>query len=270
MTKKIFTYLKKQFLISEKEENELRIFFHSLEISFSGLKERMNEIGKKYYFENLENLRVSNEETNTLFFWTELFELDISVIALDNEDFDMEFSNILDSIHNPTWNLERQELNDICFDIFYSWAGYAFQKAKLYNNGIPMGIAVNSGSDEYYFNDFSYFSNYAHLYDIEKKVSRPFNRDLKLEEIFITTSILLRYRTKVKLVSIDTQEKEILLFKDNKLTLSTINLKSNESIKEQQITLPKEDLKGKKYLSEYFTSKINQGKKFVLNECEYE
>ena len=194
MFQKILKYIEENFVPNKSTIIQLQKFFNSMENSTPKLKGKMEQIGNKYKFENLEKLKTQTSYgTNTLFFWRDLFQFPMS-IALDEEDFDDEFSFIIneEDIYSPLYYLEDKYLSKACFDIYHSWVGFNFQEARLYESGIPMGITVNSDIVSYYFNDFSYdnFSNYHQFYDTNKRVTRPFVRNLTIEEIFIRTHMI--------------------------------------------------------------------------------
>ena len=141
MFQKILQYLKGNFTLTESEKTGLLKFFNSMENTTPKLKNKMEQIGNKYNFETIEKLKTPSpyEQTNTLFFWRESFEFPMS-IALDEEDIDNEFMLFINEndIYSPFNELETREMSKICFDIYHSWVGFNFQKAKLYKNGIPI------------------------------------------------------------------------------------------------------------------------------------
>lgn len=207
-----------------------------------------------------------------------MFELQIS-IALDEEEMDNDFMLFINEndIYNPVIRLENSELEKVCFDTFHSWVGFGFQKAQLFNCGIPMGITVNSDIVSYYFNDFSYdnFSNYHRVYEINKRVSRPFKRDLKIEEIFIRTHIINYSYKEIKLVSSNNKKKNIVELKNSVFKSRVLDLNTNDTIEnEEKLKLgnpyERKECSGIDVIIKYFESTVNEGMSFNLNECKYE
>ena len=279
MFQKILQYLKGNFTLTESEKTGLLKFFNSMENTTPKLKNKMEQIGNKYNFETIEKLKTPSpyEQTNTLFFWRESFEFPMS-IALDEEDIDNEFMLFINEndIYSPFNELETREMSKICFDIYHSWVGFNFQKAKLYKNGIPMGITVNSDIVSYYFQDFLYqnFSNYHQLYNTNKKVTRPFVRDLTIEEIFIRTHLIQFPYKKIELVSSNFEYKEKMKLENSKMQIIKSELNSEVIISNTE----RQFGEGNRYerientcideIIKYFELTINNGFEFNLIDCE--
>lgn len=256
-------------------------FFKSMENTLPKLENAMKLIGKKYNIETLNKLRTPSpyDPSNTLFFWREIFEMQMS-IALDEEDIDDDFMLFINEndIYNPIFELENSELENVCFDIFHSWVGYGFQKSKLFNCGIPMGITVNSDIVSYYFNDFAYngFSNFHQLYKTDERVTRPFERDLIIEEIFIRTHIIKAPYKKIRLVAVNSLTKEIVELENSILKNTKSNLNSDEIIssKEEKFELSSNYERNENTdldaLIKFFEATINKGFKFNLIESKLE
>jgi hypothetical protein len=281
MFEKILKYIEVNFNPNENTKNGLKRFFSSMENSTPKLEKAMIQIGNKYKFNFLNNLKTPSpyDTTNTLFFWRELFEFPMS-IALDEEEIDNEFMLFIneEDIYSPLYELKGGDLEKLCFDIYHSWVGFNFQKTKLYECGIPMGITVNSDIVSYYFNDFSYdnFSDYHQLYEIDKRSTRPFELDLTLEEIFIRTH-LIRFPYKlIELFSQNEDQSEKVKLENSNLQITKFELNSG------QITSTTENKfeVGNPYnrkentdideIIKYFESTVNKRFKFQLDKCKFE
>lgn len=281
MFQEIFQHIEKMLAPNEVEKIELTAFFKSMEDSTPKLKEKLTQIGNKYKFENLHNLKTptSYDTTNTLFFWRESFNFSLS-IALDEEDIDNNFTLFIneEDIYNPLFEFETPGLEKACFDVYHSWLGFYFQSTKLYENGIPMGITVNSSITSYYFNDFSYanFSKFHELYAIDKRVTRPFVRDLTLEEIFIRTHLIKFPYKRIVLFSSNLHHSEKTKLENSILEIEKLELNSNFII----TAIKKQLKKGTPYdrkdntdidgIIKYMESAINKGFKFNLKKCKLE
>lgn len=281
MFNKISKYLKENFTIDQEGLIELERFFDSLNKSTVKLEMKMEQIGEKYKFSKLNDLKTPREydRTNTLFFWRELCEFPMS-IALDEEEIDKEFMLFIDEddIYSPYFESDNGDLSNVCYDIYHSWVAFIFQKLKLYNNGIPMGITVNSDIVSYYFNDFSYynFSNYHQLYDTKKEVSRPYKRDLTIEEIFIRTHFIQFPYKRIKLTSSNKNIKQIAELVESKIQISQIDLLTGETNNQEEKKLKLGSQYERKegsdidFLIRLFESTVNGGLIFDLNESNYE
>ena len=277
MFEDLYKYLNSNFELNKNAQNALMSFFESMNTSSSKLENAMLKIGNKYSFEKVKDLKTTPHiATNTLFFWRELFEFPMS-IALDEEEIDDEFMLFINDgdITSPLFEYIDVELERTYFDIYHSWVAFNFQKAKLYESGIPMGITVNSDIVSYYFNDFSYdnFSNYHHVYDSNKRLTRPFNRNLSIEEIFIRTNLIHFPYKRIILYSENEEQSQSMELENSSMIVINTFLKSGEQINksEQKFNL------GNRYnrkagtdideLINYFESTINKGFKFNLKKC---
>ncbi|MDF1697652.1 MAG: hypothetical protein P1U56_17535 [Saprospiraceae bacterium] len=251
-----------------------------MENSNSKLEESMIQIGNKYSFETVKKLKTTPHiSTNTLFFWRESFEFPMS-IALDEEEIDNDFMLFINDsdISNPLFGYIDGELEDICFDVYHAWVGFNFQKAKLYERGIPMGITINSDIVSYYFNDFSYdnFSDYHQVYETDKRVTRPFHRDLTIEEIFIRTHLVRFPYTVIELFAqnedyIEQMKMEHSIMQVTKSELSTGNLLSmTENQFEVGNRYERKENSDIDQLIKYFESTVNKGYTFQLDKCSIE
>lgn len=138
-----------------------------------------------------------------------------------------------------------------------------------------MGITINSDIVSYYFNDFSYdnFSNYHHNYEKNERLSRPFNRDLSIEEIFIRTHLIRFPYKRIKLFSEANEQSETLELENSNMIISLVNTKTEEIISSSEKKL----ISGNRYerkegtdideLINYFESTINKNFKFKLEKC---
>lgn len=265
------------FELNKEAENAMVSFYNSMNKSNDKIKNAMFKIGNKYSFETIHNLKTTPHiSTNTIFFWRELFEFPMS-IAMDEEEIDNEFMLFINEndISSPFFGHINGELEKACFDIYHTWVAYNFQITKLYESGLPMGITVNSDIVSYYFNDFSYdnFSNYHHIYEKNKRLSRPFKRDLSIEEIFIRTHLIRFPYKRIKLFSETAEQSEIIELENSNMIISLANTKTGEIISSSEKKL----IAGNRYerkegtdideLIKYFESTINRNLKFNLEKC---
>ncbi|MEO1712134.1 MAG: hypothetical protein AAFU60_02250 [Bacteroidota bacterium] len=129
-----------------------------------------------------------------------------------------------------------------------------------------------------YFNDFSYNdqSKYHHRYDTENKVSRPFNRDLTLEEIFIRTHLLRVPYRRISLISQGEQRIESMELEGAVLRVTQMALHSSQVLSQRE----EQYAPGNSYARDegtdidaminYFEAAINRGNTFDLAQCRFE
>lgn len=277
MFEEIHEYLNFNYELNRNAENALISFFESMNKSNKKIENAMLKIGNKYSFEKLKSLKTTPHiSTNTLFFWRELFEFPMS-IALDEEEIDDEFMLFINDadISSPLFEYIDIELERTYFDIYHSWVAFNFQKTKLYESGIPMGITVNSDVVSYYFNDFSYdnFSNYHHVYETNKRLTRPFNRDLSIEEIFIRTNLIHFPYKRINLYSENEEISQSMELQNSNMIVTKAYLNSGGQIsKSEHKFIPGSKYKRKEgtdidELVIHFESAINKGFTFKLEKC---
>jgi len=280
MFEEIHNYIKTNFELSKVAENAMISFYNSMNKSNEKIKNAMLRIGEKYNFEIIRSLKTTPHiSTNTIFFWRELFQFPMS-IAMDEEEIDIDFMLFINEndISSPLLRDIDGELEKACFDIYHTWVAYNFQITKLYESGLPMGITVNSDIVSYYFNDFSYdnFSNYHHIYEKNKRLSRPFERNLSIEEIFIRTHLIRFPYKRIKLFSEFSEKSETMVLENSYMIKTLVNTKTEEIIS----TSEKKLIAGNRYdrkegtdineLINYFESTINKNFRFNLEKCEIE
>ena len=276
MFEEITRYIYKEFNPNDEIKNDLQKFFKSMESTTPKLEEALIKMKKKFTFESIKSLKTTTpyDTTNTLYFWREHFDFPMTP-ALHEEEEDFEFMQFVneDDIYNPFFNTDG-EYDKICFDIYHSWLGFIFQKVKMYESGIPVGVTMNGSGDSYYFNDFSNdnFSNYHELYETDKRTSTPFNRDLTIEEIFIRTHFIKVPYNKIKLISNDGKTTEIVELENSCLKVSQLSPETSSItvINEQTLmTCSKYERDSNSDIDEiikYFESSINKGNRFSLLE----
>lgn len=274
MFEEISKYIDNEFNPNDEIKNDLQKFFTSMESTTPKVEEAMMKMKKKFTFESIESLKTPTpyDTTNTLYFWREHFDFPMTP-ALHEEEVDFEFMHFVDEddIYNPFRNTDG-EYDRICFDIYHSWLGFIFQKTKMYESGIPVGITMNGSGDSYYFNDFSNynFSNYHELYDTNNRTSIPFNRDLTIEEIFIRTHFIKVPYNKIELFSINDEvieiaELENAILKISKLSSETESLIASDEKSLTKCSKYKRDLNSDiDEIIKYFESSINNGSHFSL------
>ncbi len=199
--------------ISAQGETALKAFVVRLQDHSYNLEKKLSEIKTKYTFENLRLLEQLDDSSlknlyrhNRLGFWIERYQYNM-IVAIEGE-MDIAFGAIvnesqvfIDYFASKSEVDEMEIIYEYSYALLYTWVGFLWQKQQLYNCGIPMCIEVNSTTTTYYLNDFLYdsFSSYSDLYPDGRIQGRGYNRELTMEEIFISTYFLRSSALKILL-----------------------------------------------------------------------